>query len=71
MVNKKYSYTHLAFDFAQIKTLTLAANRWYYEAPFEKTLASCLYLCREPRLSQGLRLTWYKQYTVTRDKAHS
>jgi hypothetical protein len=30
-------------DFVQLKTLTLSANRWYYEAPFEKTLASCLY----------------------------
>ena len=42
MPNKRYSYSRLVFDFAQLKTLTLYANRWYYEGPFEKTLASCL-----------------------------
>jgi hypothetical protein len=43
MVNKDYSYKRVAFDFAQMKTLSLHANRWYYEGPFEKTLSSCLY----------------------------
>ncbi len=43
MINKNYSYRHMAWDFAQMKTLTLSANRWYYEGPIEKTLSSCLY----------------------------
>ncbi len=43
MVNKSYSYSRMAWDFAQMKTLTLSANRWYYEGPIEKTLSSCLY----------------------------
>ena len=43
MVNKKYSYSRVAWDFAQMRTLTLSANRWYYEGPIGKTLSSCLY----------------------------
>jgi hypothetical protein len=43
MVNKDYSYRRVAWDFAQLKTLTLYANRWYHEGPIEKTLSSCLY----------------------------
>jgi len=43
MPNKMYPYSRVVFDFAQLRTLTLSANRWYYEAPIEKTLASCLY----------------------------
>ena len=43
MINKDYSYKRVAFDFAQMKTLTLYANRWYYEGPFAQTHNSCLY----------------------------
>jgi hypothetical protein len=43
MINKSYSYSRLAWDFAQVKTLTLSTNRWYYEGPIGKTVSSCLY----------------------------
>ncbi len=41
MINKDYSYSRVAGDFARRK-LTLASNRWYFEGPIEKTLNSCL-----------------------------
>ena len=43
MVNKDYSYKQVSEDFARMKTLTLAANRWYLEGPIEKTVSLCLY----------------------------
>jgi hypothetical protein len=43
MINKDYSFSRMSWDFAQHRTSQLAANRWYYEGPIEKTLASCLY----------------------------
>jgi hypothetical protein len=43
MINKTYAYSRLAWDFAQVRYLTLSANRWYYEGPIEKTVSSCLY----------------------------
>ncbi len=43
MINKEYSYRRVAGDFARMKTLTLAANRYYFEGAFEKTASICLY----------------------------
>jgi hypothetical protein len=43
MINKEYSYSRMFWGFTQQKTFKLAANRWYYEGPIEKTLSSCLY----------------------------
>ncbi len=43
MINKDYSFSRMSWDFAQHRTSQLAAKRWYYEGPIEKTLASCLY----------------------------
>ncbi len=43
MINKEYSYSRMFWGFTQHKTFQLAANRWYYEGPIEKTLSSCLY----------------------------
>jgi hypothetical protein len=43
MINKDYSYSHMSWYFAKMKTIIFSANRWYYERPIEKTLSSCLY----------------------------
>ncbi len=43
MINKQYSYRRVAEDFARMKTLTLSANRYYFEMAFEKTSNFCLY----------------------------
>jgi hypothetical protein len=43
MHNKEYSFSRMSWDFAQCKTLQLAANRYYHEGSLDKTLSTCLY----------------------------